>query len=215
MCITLKGGILNDLEECASKGQFTIGRGEVFVFDRRVSVGDGLKEAAHAAVAMACRRPDPCPKKPAAIRPCIREGVACHQTCADETSDEDKTRFRRAAKKQIALARQACRRILGASPPLIRIWIKPPPAAWHGRAVQDLAHDPDIEKIHANRPLIKACDSCRSGHRSSLKIQPPNGHCKDCRHDHETDVARLPHARACIQRTVTSIPRWELRSRPG
>jgi UPF0176 protein len=94
----LKGGILKYLEDVPAKD--STWQGECFVFDRRVSVGHGLKEGPHL-LCHACRRPIlPADRD----HPAFEQGVACHQ-CADETSDEDKARFRE-RQKQIALARQ-------------------------------------------------------------------------------------------------------------
>lgn len=93
----LKGGILKYLEdvpEAESKW-----RGDCFVFDGRVSVGHGLKVGPHH-LCHACRRP---------ILPEDRDrkeyeaGVSCHQ-CIDETSADDKGRFRE-RQKQVDLAR--------------------------------------------------------------------------------------------------------------
>jgi UPF0176 protein len=94
----LKGGILKYLEE-VPQDQSTW-QGECFVFDRRVSVGHGLKEGPHL-LCHACRRPILPEDRE---RPEYEEGVACHH-CVDETSDEDKARFRE-RQKQIALARE-------------------------------------------------------------------------------------------------------------
>ncbi|SNR37481.1 rhodanese-related sulfurtransferase [Puniceibacterium sediminis] len=93
----LKGGILKYLEEvpeAESRWQ-----GECFVFDGRVSVGHGLTEGPHE-LCHACRRPIlPADRD----RPEFEEGVACH-LCADETTSEDKARFRE-RQKQILLAK--------------------------------------------------------------------------------------------------------------
>ncbi|MFP5509866.1 MAG: rhodanese-related sulfurtransferase [Alphaproteobacteria bacterium] len=93
----LKGGILKYLEE-VPQDQSTW-QGECFVFDRRVSVGHGLKEGPHL-LCHACRRPILPEDRD---HPAFEEGVACHH-CVDETSAEDKARFRE-RQKQIALAR--------------------------------------------------------------------------------------------------------------
>ncbi|MDX5401499.1 MAG: rhodanese-related sulfurtransferase [Rhodobacterales bacterium] len=94
----LKGGILKYLEEVPAED--STWQGECFVFDRRVSVGHGLKEGPHL-LCHACRRPI-LPEDRS--RPEYEEGVACHH-CVDETTDDDKARFRE-RQKQIALARQ-------------------------------------------------------------------------------------------------------------
>lgn len=92
----LKGGILKYLEEIpAENSSWT---GECFVFDGRVSVGHGLEEGPHQ-LCHACRKPilpdDKC-------RPEYEHGVSCH-LCVNETSQDDKARFRE-RQKQIALA---------------------------------------------------------------------------------------------------------------
>lgn len=93
----LKGGILKYLEEvpeAQSKWD-----GDCFVFDARVSVGHGLVEGPHV-LCHACRRP----LRPEALHdPAFEQGVSCHQ-CIDETSSEDKGRFRE-RQKQMQLAK--------------------------------------------------------------------------------------------------------------
>ncbi|WP_299774462.1 rhodanese-related sulfurtransferase [uncultured Tateyamaria sp.] len=93
----LKGGILKYLEEVPA--QDSTWQGECFVFDGRVSVGHGLEVGPHQ-LCHACRRPI-LPADQA--RPEYEAGVSCHH-CVDETSDEDKARFRE-RQKQIELAR--------------------------------------------------------------------------------------------------------------
>ncbi|APX13304.1 oxygen-dependent tRNA uridine(34) hydroxylase TrhO [Tateyamaria omphalii] len=93
----LKGGILKYLEEVPA--QDSTWQGECFVFDGRVSVGHGLEVGPHQ-LCHACRRPI-LPADQA--RPEYEAGVSCHH-CADETSAEDKARFRE-RQKQIELAR--------------------------------------------------------------------------------------------------------------
>lgn len=106
----LKGGILKYLEEVPADD--STWQGECFVFDRRVSVGHGLKEGPHL-LCHACRRPIlPADRD----HPAFEQGVACHQ-CVDETSEEDKARFRE-RQKQIALARQRGEAHLGGVPGL-------------------------------------------------------------------------------------------------
>ncbi|MCH2163726.1 MAG: rhodanese-related sulfurtransferase [Marinovum sp.] len=93
----LQGGILKYLEEVPEDQSRW--NGSCFVFDGRVSVEHGLREGAHI-LCHACRRP---------LRPQDTErkeyekGVSCHQ-CIDQTSDNDKDRFRE-RQKQIDLAR--------------------------------------------------------------------------------------------------------------
>ena len=92
----LKGGILKYLEEVPQPE--STWRGECFVFDGRVSVGHGLREGPHQ-LCYACRRP----VLPADMeRAEYEHGVSCHH-CADETSEDDKNRFRE-RQKQIALS---------------------------------------------------------------------------------------------------------------
>ncbi|MCV6587217.1 MAG: rhodanese-related sulfurtransferase [Marinibacterium sp.] len=93
----LKGGILRYLEEMPAED--STWQGECFVFDNRVSVGHGLVEGPHA-LCHGCRRPI-LPKD--MTRPEYEAGVSCHH-CIDETSPEDKARFRE-RQKQITLAR--------------------------------------------------------------------------------------------------------------
>ncbi len=94
----LKGGILKYLENVPQED--STWDGECFVFDARVSVGHGLKEGPHL-LCYACRRPILPTDR---TRPEYEEGVACHQ-CAEETSEDDKARFRE-RQKQIALAKK-------------------------------------------------------------------------------------------------------------
>ncbi|ARU02583.1 rhodanese-related sulfurtransferase [Yoonia vestfoldensis] len=101
----LKGGILKYLEEVpqdTSKWD-----GECFVFDGRVSVGHGLAEGPHI-LCHGCRRPLLPEDR---NHPAFEQGVACHH-CVDETSAEDKARFRE-RQKQIALAKDRGARHIG------------------------------------------------------------------------------------------------------
>ena len=93
----LKGGILKYLEDVPEED--STWRGECFVFDQRVSVGPGLEEGSYD-LCYACRRPLSDADK---ASPGFELGVSCPR-CADETSDEDKARFRE-RQKQIDLAR--------------------------------------------------------------------------------------------------------------
>ena len=93
----LKGGILKYLEEVpqdASKWD-----GECFVFDGRVSVGHGLAEGPHILCHGCCRPLLPEDRH----HPAFEQGVSCHH-CVDETTAQDKARFRE-RQKQIALAK--------------------------------------------------------------------------------------------------------------
>ena len=83
----LKGGILKYLEDVPKEDSKW--DGECFVFDGRVSVGHGLEEGPHI-LCHACRRPI----VPAdCAHPAFEQGVSCHQ-CIDETTEDDKARFR-------------------------------------------------------------------------------------------------------------------------
>lgn len=94
----LKGGILKYLEEVPQEDSKW--DGECFVFDARVSVGHGLTEGPHI-LCHACRRPlSPADRD----HPAFEQGVACHQ-CVDETTEEDKGRFRE-RQKQLTLAKK-------------------------------------------------------------------------------------------------------------
>ncbi len=83
----LKGGILKYLEEVPEAS--SLWQGECFVFDKRVSLGHGLRQG-HYALCHACRRPL-APKDKA--RPEYEEGVCCHR-CAGEYTPADRARFR-------------------------------------------------------------------------------------------------------------------------
>ena len=93
----LKGGILKYLEDVPEEESSW--QGDCFVFDNRVSVGHGLKEGPHM-LCHGCRRPI-LPED--TQHPAYEAGVSCHH-CVDETSAEDKNRFRE-RQKQMALAR--------------------------------------------------------------------------------------------------------------
>ena len=93
----LKGGILKYLEEVPADQ--SLWNGECFVFDGRVAVGHGLEEGTYD-LCHACRMPISEGDK---SRPEFEQGVSCHQ-CINETTDEDKARFRE-RQKQIMLAR--------------------------------------------------------------------------------------------------------------
>ena len=101
----LQGGILKYLEE-VPQDQSTW-QGDCFVFDGRVSVGHGLAEGPHI-LCHACRRPL---RPEDRDHPAFEEGVACHH-CADQTTAQDKDRFRE-RQRQIALAKARGDRHLG------------------------------------------------------------------------------------------------------
>lgn len=104
----LKGGILNYLEKVPEEQ--SLWHGACFVFDERVSVEHGLKPGPHL-LCHACRRP----LEPADThRPEFEEGVSCH-LCIDQTTAEDKARFRE-RQRQIRLAAARGQRHLGATP---------------------------------------------------------------------------------------------------
>ncbi|WP_121629524.1 rhodanese-related sulfurtransferase [Tropicibacter alexandrii] len=105
----LKGGILKYLEEVPQED--STWEGECFVFDGRVSVGHGLVEGPHL-LCHACRKPILPEDRD---RPEYEHGVSCH-LCIDETSDEDKARFRE-RQKQIKLAHERGERHLHADVP--------------------------------------------------------------------------------------------------
>ncbi len=93
----LKGGILKYLEEISEED--SLWQGECFVFDRRVSVGHGLKPGPYN-LCHACRRPLSEADK---ARPEYEAGVQCHR-CKAEYSEADRARFRE-RQHQILLAR--------------------------------------------------------------------------------------------------------------
>ena len=83
----LKGGILKYLEEVPQDD--SLWQGECFVFDKRVSLGHGLKQGEYD-LCHACRRPISAADK---LRPEFEEGASCHQ-CHGEYTDADRARFR-------------------------------------------------------------------------------------------------------------------------
>ena len=93
----LKGGILKYLEEVPEAE--SAWQGACFVFDNRVSVGHGLVEGPHL-LCHGCRRPILPEDRD---RPGYEVGVSCHH-CVDETTEDDKNRFRE-RQKQMRLAR--------------------------------------------------------------------------------------------------------------
>lgn len=94
----LKGGILKYLEEVPEAD--SLWQGECFVFDKRVSLGHGLRPGPYG-LCHACRRP----LAPAdRARPEYEEGVSCHR-CTGEYSEADRARFR---ERQRQAARGEC-----------------------------------------------------------------------------------------------------------
>ncbi|MDS9466337.1 rhodanese-related sulfurtransferase [Paracoccus sp. MBLB3053] len=83
----LKGGILKYLEDVPAED--SMWQGECFVFDKRVSLGHGLRQGNYD-LCHACRRPI-APEDRA--RDEYEEGVSCHR-CAAEYADADRARFR-------------------------------------------------------------------------------------------------------------------------
>ncbi|WP_423207407.1 rhodanese-related sulfurtransferase [Paracoccus yeei] len=83
----LKGGILKYLEEVPETE--SLWQGECFVFDKRVSLGHGLRPG-HYDLCHACRRPLAPEDRD---RPEYETGVSCHR-CHAEYSDADRHRFR-------------------------------------------------------------------------------------------------------------------------
>ena len=98
----LEGGILKYLEHIPEPDSKW--NGECFVFDGRVSVGHGLQIGPHQ-LCYGCRRPI----MPEDVKRLEFElGVSCHQ-CVDETSDQDKARFRERQKQnELSKARRKC-----------------------------------------------------------------------------------------------------------
>ncbi|UXU75131.1 MULTISPECIES: oxygen-dependent tRNA uridine(34) hydroxylase TrhO [unclassified Paracoccus (in: a-proteobacteria)] len=83
----LKGGILKYLEEIPEEQ--SLWQGECFVFDRRVSLGHGLRPGRHD-LCHACRRPLAPEDRE---RPEFERGVSCHR-CIGEYDETDRARFR-------------------------------------------------------------------------------------------------------------------------
>ena len=101
----LKGGILKYLEEVPEAE--SLWDGQCFVFDKRVSVGHGLKQGPYD-LCHACRRPISDADK---ASPLYQPGVQCPQ-CVDEYTEADRGRFRQ-RQKQMELARKRGERHLG------------------------------------------------------------------------------------------------------
>ncbi len=83
----LKGGILKYLEEVPEEE--SLWHGECFVFDKRVSLGHGLRQGRYD-LCHACRRPLAPEDR---TRPEYEQGVCCHR-CIGEYTDADRARFR-------------------------------------------------------------------------------------------------------------------------
>ena len=92
----LKGGILKYLEDVPQAE--SLWEGECFVFDRRVSVGHGLRPSGLTSCG-ACRRPVTDRDR---ADPSFEQGVCC-SACRDEHSEQDRARFRE-RQHQITLA---------------------------------------------------------------------------------------------------------------
>ncbi len=94
----LHGGILKYLEDVSE--ETSRWKGECFVFDGRVSVGHGLVQGDYM-ICHACRRPI---SQDDTGHADYEQGVSCHR-CINETTEDDRVRFRE-RQKQIALAAQ-------------------------------------------------------------------------------------------------------------
>jgi UPF0176 protein len=92
----LKGGILKYLEDIPQAE--SLWEGECFVFDRRVSVGHGLRPGDLTSCG-ACRRPL---TEQDRADPVFEQGVCC-PACRDDHTDQDRNRFRE-RQRQIVLA---------------------------------------------------------------------------------------------------------------
>ncbi len=101
----LKGGILKYLEDVPEAD--SLWQGECFVFDRRVSVGHGLRPGGLGTCG-ACRRPV---TEDDRASPSYEEGVAC-PACIDSYDEADRARFRE-RQRQIELAARRGQRHLG------------------------------------------------------------------------------------------------------
>jgi UPF0176 protein len=101
----LKGGILKYLEDVPEED--SLWQGQCFVFDERVSVGQGLKQG-DLGLCRACRRPLSSVDRE---RPGYEPGVSCHR-CMGEYSDADRERFRE-RQRQVELAAARGARHLG------------------------------------------------------------------------------------------------------
>lgn len=93
----LKGGILRYLEEVAQAE--SLWEGECFVFDRRISLGHGLRPGGLTSCG-ACRRPV---TEQSRADPSFEDGVCC-AACREEYTEQDRNRFRE-RRHQIALAK--------------------------------------------------------------------------------------------------------------
>lgn len=98
----LKGGILKYLEEVPQAQ--SLWQGECFVFDKRVSVGHGLKQGPYE-LCHACRRPVSAADK---AHPAWEAGVCCPQ-CKDDYSEADRARFRERQHQMTLAARRSAR----------------------------------------------------------------------------------------------------------
>ncbi|MBU3655773.1 MAG: rhodanese-related sulfurtransferase [Alphaproteobacteria bacterium] len=96
----LQGGILKYLEEVAPEASKW--RGDCYVFDRRVAVGHGLTTSPFSQC-FCCG--DPLSEQDR-LRAEFEEGVSCHR-CIDQTSEDDKARFR-ARHQRLTQQQQGC-----------------------------------------------------------------------------------------------------------
>ena len=105
----LKGGILKYLEDV--REDESRWHGQCFVFDERVSVGQGL-ETGDYDMCRACRRPVSQADK---LHPAYRLGVSCPR-CIDEFTDEDRARFAE-RQRQVELAQKRGDKHMGVPKP--------------------------------------------------------------------------------------------------
>ncbi len=113
----LQGGILKYLETVApGESRWA---GDCFVFDERVSVGQGLRPG-HLTLCRSCRRPVAESEK---ASPSYQQGVSC-PACFDATTAEQKLGFSE-RQRQVELARARSRQHIGASLPQSRLQAEP------------------------------------------------------------------------------------------
>jgi UPF0176 protein len=107
----LQGGILRYLEEVPAEK--SLWEGECFVFDQRVSVGQGLELGSYA-MCHACRRPL---RSPDLQSPLYVKGVSC-PACHNERDDAQRQRYAE-REKQVTLAARKGRDHIGVDPRLL------------------------------------------------------------------------------------------------
>jgi UPF0176 protein len=104
----LKGGILRYLETVPADQ--SVWKGECFVFDQRVAVGQGLAPGTHA-LCHACRRPV---SIEAQTSPLYQPGVQC-PACANERKEDQRRRYAE-RQRQVELAEDRGEAHLGSLP---------------------------------------------------------------------------------------------------